>query len=308
MRHAAAILVILVATASRLSAIEPPGSEVALVRSGSRLPVVEVLAGDEALRLALDTGSSRTVLSAAAAARLRLVPREAFAVTWVGGAVRTGLCADGPELRVGGFALAVPCLGWVPGEDRVADTVGIDGLLGTDALASVDLLLDAPRGRARLAPAGSLVPWVEGTALPLEPIGRRVGVRVALPALGGVSALLVLDSGAGGVVLFGGLARRAAATVAVRRSVGRLASGSVGRSVRLVSLGPVRLGGLDVDAGTAGLLVVPSSTGEDGLLPLRLLGAVLLDMTAGVLVAQARLRSAPSPVTTPAAVRAAASR
>ena len=280
----------------------------ALVRSGSRLPVVEVRAGDEVLRLALDTGTSRTVLSAAAAARLHLVPREAFAVAWVGGAVRTGLCADGPELRVGGLVLAVPCLGWVPGEDRVAGAAGIDGLLGTDALASVDVLLDAPRDRFRLAPAGSLAPWVEGTVLPLEPVGRRAGVRVELSALGGTAALLVLDSGAESVVLFGEVARRAAATASVRRAVGRLSSGSAGRSVRLVSLGSMRLGSLAVDAGAAGLLAAPGPAGEDGLLPLRLLGPVLLDMSAGVLVAQARLRSAPSPVTALAAVRTAATR
>jgi hypothetical protein len=308
MRHAAAVLVTLIATANRLPALEPPGVEAELLRSGTRLPVVEATIGGETLRLGLDTGTSRTVLSAAAAARLHLVPREAFAVAWVGGAVRTGLCADGPELRVGGFALAVPCLGWVPGENRVADTAGIDGLLGTDALASVDVLLDAPRGRVRLAPAGSLAPWVEGTVLPLEPVGRRVGVRVALPALGGATALLVLDSGAGGVVLFGNVARRAATTAAVRRSTGRLSSGSAGRSVRLVSLGPVRLASLGIDAGTAGVLAAPGPTGEDGLLPLRLLGPVLLDMSAGVLVAHARLRSVPSPLTPPAAVRAAASR
>jgi hypothetical protein len=188
----------------------------------------------------------------------------------------------------------------------VADAAGIDGLVGTDALASVDLLLDVPRGRVRLAPAGSLAPWVEGTVLPLEPVGRRVGVRVALPALGGATALLVLDSGAGGVVLFGDVARRAATTAAMRRSAGRLASGSADRSVRLVSLGPLRLRGLGLDAGTAGLLAAPGPTGEDGLLPLRLLGPVLLDMSGGVLVAHARLRSALSPVTASSVVRAAA--
>jgi hypothetical protein len=297
MSHASvAAAAVLLLAAARLPALEPPGSEVALVRSGSRLPVVEVLAGEETLRLAVDTGTSRTVLAAAAAARLRLVPREAFAVAWVGGVVRTGLCASGPDLRAGGVTLTVPCLGWVPGEYRVADATGIDGILGTDVLASMDVLLDAPHGRVRLAPAGSLLPWVEGMVLPLEPVGRRAGVRVELPALGGTAALLVLDSGAESVVLFGDLARRAAATVAVRRSVGRLSSGSTGRSVRLVSLGAVHVGSLRIAAGTAGLLAVPSSTGEDGLLPLRLLGPVLLDMTAGVLVAGARLRFEPTPI------------
>ena len=295
MRHALVILFVLLGFPGPRSArsLQPPGSEVALLRSSNGSPVVEVRAGEEVLRLAVDTGSARTVLSAATAARLRLAPQKALAVAWVGGTVRTGLCALGPELRVGEFVLAVPCLGWVPGEQRPAGFAGVDGVLGADALASADLLIDAPRGRVRFAPTGSLAPWVEGTALRLETLGRRPALRVELPALRAAPALLVLDSGATAVVLFGDLARRAWAASPTGRRWAVCAAAA--RSCRCVwcRWARCRLGRLRLGAGTAGLLAGPGATGEDGLLPLRLLGAVRLDLAGSVLVVEASLRPAP---------------
>ncbi len=299
MRHALVGLALLIAGAHRLSALEPPGSAVALERSRGGLPVVVVHAGAETLRFAIDTGSSRTLVSPGAAARLSLVPREAFPVAWVGGAQRAGLSAAAPQLRVGAIPLTVDGLGWVPSLRGVTADADVDGLLGADALATVGLWIDARSGRGRIAPAGELARWVCGTRVPLERIGRRLAVRVELPALGrDAGARLVLDSGASRIVLLGSLARRAEATLAALPWPGRMISAGARRTVRLVQIGEIRVGEARLDGGSAGLLPRLAGSPEDGLvdglLPLRLLDPVLLDVSAGVLVAEARWRDEPS--------------
>ncbi len=294
MRPARVGLATLLAVTARVFALEPPGQEVALLNDGNGVPVVAARAGGQTLRLAVDTGTTRSLVSASVAARLHLVPREAFAVAWLGGTARTGLCAAAPELRVGDVPLALDCLGWVPGEQRMVSAGDVDGLLGADALAAVDVLIDVRHGRLRVAPPGSLAAWVDGVMVPLERIGRRPALRVELPELGrGVTARLVIDSGIDGVALLGELARRAAAALAPRATTSRLRSAAGNRVVRRVPLGVVRAGDVQIDGGWAGLLLAPASGPEDGLLPLRLLGPALIDLSHGILVAGARLRTTP---------------
>ena len=177
MRHALVGLALLVAGAHRLSALEPPGSAVALERSRGGLPVVVVHAGAETLRFAIDTGSSRTLVSPGAAARLSLVPREAFPVAWVGGAPRAGLSAAAPQLRVGAIPLTVDGLGWVPSLRGVTADANVDGLLGADALATV-----SGSGSTR-APAGAVSPRrassLAGSATRCRSSGSAAGWRSA---------------------------------------------------------------------------------------------------------------------------------
>lgn len=209
------------------------------------------------------------------------------------------MCASAPELRVGTIRLTVDCLVWVPSLPEVTLDGDVDGVLGADALASVGLWIDARSGRARFAPAGELARWVGGTRVPVERIGRRLAVRVELPALGReAAARLVLDSGTTSIVLLGDLARRAKVALATRSSAGRMVSAGARRLVRFVPLGEVRVGETHLDGGSAALLPTlagsPEDGLEDGLLPLRLLGPVLLDVSSGVLVAGARLRDEPA--------------
>lgn len=295
MRHPLALLTLVLATGNPLRALEPPGTAVDFERSRGGLPVVVVRAGSETLRLALDTGTSRTLVSPAVAARLGLVPREAFPVAWVGGAPRAGLCAAAPQLRIGAIPLAVDGVGWVPSLRRITADADVDGLLGADVLATIGLFVDARCGRARFAPAGELGRWVDGTRVPLERVGCRPAVRVELPSLGpAAAARLVLDSGANRIVLLGSLARRAEAALAALPRPGRMVSAGARRTVRFVQVGEVRAGEARLDGGSAGLLPALSGSQEDGLLPLHLLGPVLLDASAGVLVAGARLRDEPA--------------
>jgi predicted aspartyl protease len=289
--------------AAPLVALEPPGSMLQLERSRSGLPVVRAASGGVELRFAIDTGTSASLVSAAAADRLGLVPRARFPLTSACGSTQTALCGALRSLRIAGIDLDLDCLGWVPGERRLAGAEDVDGLLGADALARFDLWLDTKRMRARVAPPGSLLAWTDGQRLPLGAIGRRPAIVLDLRGLGheGRAIPMVLDSGAEGTVLFGELARHAQSVFAGATDYsGRLHTATARLdSVPVVPLGILRAGGVYLEGGAAGLLPHVTDRVEAGLLPLSLLGPVLLDVAGGVVVARARLRARPRPPEVP---------
>jgi len=290
MRLRLALAAWLLAIATPLTAFEPPGSAVRLDRSRDGLPVLTVELGGETLRAVLDTGTTRSMIAGAAARRLALEPRARFEVATAAGPVRDALCAGPLTLRAAGFDLPIDCLGWVPGEARLAGAPDADLLLGADALGSIALWLDLDAGRARLAASGALDSWVRGERLAVERIERRPAVAATV---GGTALHLVLDSGADAPLFFGEAARRTAAASRGARRRARLetAAGSVTREA--IDVGSVRLGGARADVGWGLLLPEVADRREDGLLPLAALGPVLLDLPSGLVVVGARLRSRP---------------
>lgn len=297
MRPALLVVSLLLAIPAHLSALEPPGTALRLERSRGGLPVVVAAVGGETLRFALDTGTSRSMIAASVAERLRLAPRAKYQLVTAAGAPRTALCAGPVEARIGGATLALDCLGWVPEERLLAGAEDVDGLLGADALASVDLWIDASRGRARIAPQGTLGDWVEGERLAVERVERRPAIRVTLRSLGrrGEPVQLVIDSGADRILLFGELARRTGSALRAEARPGTLATATATARVATVPLGDLGAGRMRLDAGWAGLLPGVVDRVEHGLLPLARLGPVLLDLGGGLLVARAKLRTAPAP-------------
>jgi len=291
MRPGARLLVVsLVALPSTLLALEPPGSATRLERSRDGLPVVRVELGGETLRAALDTGTTRSMIAAAAARRLRLVPRARFEVVTATGPLRHALCAGPVTMRVDGFALSTDCLGWVPDEARLAGAPDVDLLLGADALGEVDLWLDLAGGRARFAAAGELSAWVRGERLPLRRVEARPLVEVELD---GASLRLVLDSGADAPILFGEAATRLGGTGGGGRRSARIETAAGSATREALSLAGLRLGRVRLRVTWGLLLPEVADRREDGLLPLAALGPVLLDLSSGQLVANARLRSRP---------------
>ena len=124
--------------------------EVALREHGGRL-IVPVRAADGAeLEFILSTGVGVTVFSESGAAR-----------------------AGSPDgLTLGG--LAVPSRGsqTLPDERLETDGTVFDGMIGPNMLADFDILIDLPRGRLLLRPAGSGGAW-EGVQLS-DPVRLRV--------------------------------------------------------------------------------------------------------------------------------------
>lgn len=293
MRLGPALAASLLVMPSALSALEPPGQALRLDRSRDGLPVVAVELGGESFSAVLDTGTTRSMIAAAAAERLALAPSARFEIVTATGPVRHAQCAGPLGVRIGGVTLAIDCLGWVAAEARLAGAPDVDLLLGADALASAALWLDLERGRARIAPAGALTDWVRGERLALERIERRPAVVAALPGLGGAPLRLVLDSGADAPLLFGGSAQRVGLTARGERRRAQLAT-AAGRATReALALGRLRLGSSRVEAGWGLLLPEVADRREDGLLPLAALGPVLLDLSSNLLVLDARLRSRP---------------
>ena len=298
MRHGLPSLAFVLLASTRLAAQGPPGQEMQLIRSARGLPVIVMHAGDEILRLGVDTGTSRTLVSGAAVRRLGLQPRSRFLVGDAVGPSRVALCAAAPSLRLGHVPVALECLAWIPEEIEVAGAEGLDGILGADALAQLDFWVDLRSDpvRARVAPPGSLGPWMDGQRLRLEVIGRRpaIGVDVGF-GRDTAAARLILDSGCGTLVLFGGLAERVAAGLPHRSGDARIETATASREVAMVPIASVRSGRALFRAPWAGLLPHVTDRPEDGLLPLAALGPVLLDVSNRLVITGARLRAATRP-------------
>jgi hypothetical protein len=280
-------------TSVRISGVQAPGEELEVTRSASGLPVVRVEVGGEALRFAIDTGTSRSLLSANAARRLGLVPGEAFSVASAAGPSSAAVCAAAPEIRLGGLRIPLECLGWIPAETRLAGVEDVDGLLGADALAHVDLWIDLStrRPRARVAPSGSLGSSVDGRRLSVDLVGRRpaLSAEVVIPGHRGLGGRLIVDLGSDALILFGTLARRVADMRLARHSGGTAVTPTGTRQVQIAAIHGVRTSGTIFELRTAGLLPDVQRP-EDGVLPLHVLSPVLFDLANGSVVARARLR------------------
>jgi hypothetical protein len=149
----------------------------------------------------------------------------------------------------------------------------IRGVVGQDLLRRANWWLDY-RGRAVLADAEGALSGAEmGERLPLRWQADRPVVEAHLPD--GTSLQLVLDSAASSAILF--------------REVG---AGSVGwarltthggeATVRMVTVGPLRLGALQIPAFPAGLFPAAEEAhrAQDGLLPTALFDGVYFDNRA----------------------------
>ena len=178
-------------------------------------------------KLLLDTGATQSVLTQAAAARigLRADPARTRDVSGSGGS-GTYPIAQSREIRLGNAAIKGVTFVLVPFPIEMPGQT-LDGLLGMDALSTVDLDLDYPNGRAtiwlgKLCP-GQNPPWPHGAteiavvaryANPLHPPDEHRSLlptdRLLLPVVvDDAAALAIIDSGANHIVVTSELAARA---------------------------------------------------------------------------------------------------
>jgi hypothetical protein len=161
------------------------------------LPVVEAQIAGAPVRLLVDTGAVRSLLSESAAARLRL-PRD----PWVGtrvvgvGGLSSAWDAVTGAIVLGGAELPEP-------EMAVAHLplpLHADGVLGADIWRRFDADLDLPARKLTLYRAArcqrSAPPWPE-PAIAIAALGWAPPERLMLPAaLEGLPAAAVFDTGA----------------------------------------------------------------------------------------------------------------
>jgi predicted aspartyl protease len=164
----------------------------------NRLLVVPAGIGGKWVKLLVDSGAERTVLSADTVARLGLA-RDEKIITRSTGMGGTYVANDAiiPGLVLGGVRFPIERVS--VGQFRLGPSLAADGLLGSDLLLAFDLDIDVPDKtltlyRPRLCPDVT-PPW-------REPFERVAGVRalrdrLLIPLdLDGVSGMGILDTGA----------------------------------------------------------------------------------------------------------------
>jgi predicted aspartyl protease len=179
---------------------------------------VPVTINGSSLRLILDTGAERTLLTEAAVARLGLPrdPRHETRTVAIGG-LSTAADARVSSFALGGAYLAVP--GVSVGQFALPTGTGLelDGLLGADVLSAFDVDLDTRDDsltlyRARDCPQAG-PPWPEAY-LSLGRIDRQRDRLLVPIMLDGASGTATMDTGAQRTVVSEHLAERAGATPA----------------------------------------------------------------------------------------------
>jgi hypothetical protein len=268
----------------------PPGTDIAVLRVASHAVAARVEIGGHPAWMLVDTGATRSRVDARLAARLALRATARYRLGGLDGAEHDALCHGPIPIVAGGLELVVDCLSW---SSELPVPLRLDGVLGADALASADVLLDTAAPRLRLAPAGTLASWVDGAAVPAVRLEGRPAVATRWrDGAAEASGYWVLDSGADAPILFGELVPGGTHEGTARPRTAVQTSGGLldARTTRLrwLEVGSRRLPWLETV-----LLPHVRDRAELGLLPPSLLGPMLLSLRDGIVVGGARLRGSP---------------
>jgi aspartyl protease len=238
------------------------------------LPVV--VGGEGPFAFFMDTGSSRSAISASLAHRLE-TPRvgRTTVLTPSGRVVRP--LTPLPRISVDGSP-PMPSLAMVVPDDDLVRGVRADGILGADVLVRFVITIDYAHARISLDTPASQ----SAATLPLSTNEARLVVSVpnpvCAPAAPGCGWLrLIPDSGADGIVLFarGGLAPRFVTPL----GHGAIRSLAGVRSARRVLIDAADLQDVGLHGQVASLIDLPAEDPfeVDGLLPLHLFARVTID-------------------------------
>lgn len=183
------------------------------LRTSHHLLLVTAGIKDEPVRLLVDTGAERTVLTEAAVARLGL-SRDAHRTRSVGvGGVSASWDARVPGIVLGGVLFPIKHVAVGRFQMGHLSFPGVDGLLGADILLAFDLDLDIPDHRLTLYRtrrcADAVPPW---PAVEVHGVEARRDRMLVPFAVNGVTGMAVLDTGAQASAVSAEMARRAGAS------------------------------------------------------------------------------------------------
>lgn len=194
--------------------LEPVARVPVFLRGG--LPVIGAEIAGGTLRLVIDTGAERTLLTAAAVRRLGL-RRDPGRVTRTGavGGVSSGGDAVADAIQIGDGA-ALPLAGVAVGEFTLGPPgARADGLLGADVWRRFDVDLDLPGGMAtfyRAQPCRRTGPPWPGRVTEIAGLAGPPARLLVPVALDGVPGRAIFDTGAQVSGVGPGLAAHTAAT------------------------------------------------------------------------------------------------
>jgi predicted aspartyl protease len=234
-------------------------------------------------RFMLDTGSTRTVVSAKLTKKLRLpVVAQSVMITPSGRDMGVLVQLNGLAIGGSGQVNVKALIG--PREHFSADA--IDGLIGQDVLGPLIYTIDYVR--RHIVWHSGLAPGDAGLRLPLEASEGRFLVSMPHPAQAEVRLKFIPDSGSDGFVLFARGARFPLPATPLEVGVLRTLSGH--RLVRRVLLGDVHVGSVILRNQTAVIVErnEPDAPLVDGLLPLRVFARVTFHGPERYLVVESR--------------------
>ena len=234
-------------------------------------------------RFRVDTGSTRSVVSADITARLKLRPiGETRVITPSGETVRplarVPELALGPITRAGVVAMVAP-------RDQLSRATAVDGIIGQDVLAPFAYTIDYRRKEIvwQSGPDGS----ASGTRLALESKGGQVMALLPQEASGQRPLRMIPDSGADSLVFF----ERSGVPLPplTPLETARLQTLSGARPVRRVLIDRLDVGAIRLTDRIGVVVVRPphESPLGDGLLPLHLFARVTFNGPGGYLAIEA---------------------
>ena len=262
---------------------ESPASRVRVRITEGDLVLVPVRVGGRIAEFLLDTGSSATIVSPRLAESLRLPLVDRVLLTTLTGeravprALIDELCVG--RSCVGPRRVTVAELSSLSGLDE-----RIEGILGADVLTAFDIYLDVEARALMLTEPRGLASRMQGARVPIAVSPRGVSVGASLCDATGLT--LRLDSGASGLVLFGGAL--AQETSGALPDLWIHSDGPPVR-VRQVEVPCLAVGGHRLSNVAAAVTGAVGGRRDDGLLPLNLFKGLYLNASAGYAVFDPRV-------------------
>lgn len=189
----------------------PASASTTLVTAGTivdQLPVIDAIIGETPVTLLLDTGASVTCLHRSAMVRIGRIAVGMGQLGGVGDTTHAVQTFGAMPVTVGGVATQVPLVHACPALSLLGRKArSIDGVLGSDVLRTLTLLIDYPAGAIRMLPRRSASEPLAGMPLPVTFVGGLPVIPFAIWGGGApVPLSLLLDTGADASLLVAAVA------------------------------------------------------------------------------------------------------